>query len=164
MLASPLPDCSPLYTFLILPALSCVGVFAGLNLTLFIFYSWGSLISWSNYPCPCYPYVSRKATPTYSFVPSYERCTIGQSNSFGNSTATKYYFSLIFVFSYAYHHFFFNKGFATSPRKEAAADAISPKGMPLPICFLIYRVFFPNILNTFSYRLFSPHSNKSPSV
>ena len=128
----------------------CLVLVYSLGWTLpFLFYSWGSPISWSNCPCSCYPYVSRQATPTYSFVPSYERCTVGQSHSFGNSTTTKYYFfSHLRLLLRLPPKFFFNKGFATSSRIGAAADAISPKGIPLPLCFLIYRLFSPPIYQT----------------
>ena len=107
-----------------------------------------SLISRSNCSCFCYSNVSWQVFSTYSFVSSYERCTVGQSNSFWESTTTKKYFlshrRLLLCLP---PKNFFNKGFATSPRNGAAADAISPKGIPLPLCFL-YRLFLSPIYQT----------------
>ena len=138
-----LPDCNLLYFFDHSGPVMCWSIRL-VEPYPFLFYSSGSPISWSNCPCSCYPYVFRQATPTYSFVPSYERCTVGQSNPFGNSKATRYYFfSHLRLLLRLPPKNFFNKGFATSPRIGAAADAISPKGIPLPLCFLIYRLFSP---------------------
>ena len=118
----------------------------------FLFYSWGSHISWSNSPCPCYSYVSKLLILLYLAtrdVPS------GSLTRLGTARQPSTIFSLKFVFSYPYNQFLFNKGFATSPRKGAVAEAIIPKVIAPTICFLRYSLLLPpGIPNTFSYRMF----------
>ena len=114
-----------------------------LNWTLpFFLYPCLSLISRSN--CSCHSYVSWQVFSTCSFVPSYERRTVRQSNSFWDSRTTKNNFcSHRRLLLRLPPKLFFNKGFATSPRNGAAADAISLKGIPLPLCFLYHLFLLP---------------------
>ena len=141
VLGSPLPDFNLLYSFLILQALSCVGVFPRLNLTLFFLILGACLFLGPTilvlvilmFPGKLLllilSYLAKKDVPSGSLT----RLRIARRPST--------IFSLIFIFSYACHQKnFFNKGFATSPRKGAAVDAISPKGIAPPLCLLLYRL------------------------
>ena len=123
VLASPLPDCNLLYFFLILLALSCVGVFARLNLTLFFLILGACLFLGPTvlvlvtlmFPGKLLllilSYLATKDVPSSSHLHLLLR--LPPKNVF-------------------------NKGFTTSPRIGAAAGAISAKGILLPLWTLTY--------------------------
>ena len=148
VLASPLPDCILLYFFLILLALSCVGVFAKLNLTLFfqvlvfllflgpIVLVFVTLMFPGKFFLLVLSYLATKDVPSDNLTRS------------GTARRPRSIFlshrRLLLRLS---PKKIFNKGFATSPRNGAPADAISPKGIPVPLCFL-YRLFLSLMYQT----------------
>ena len=153
--------CSLLYFFFILLALSWVGVFARANLTFsFLMHLFCRPIV-RVLELLCY-----KIFFAYSLIPYSKRFTVWQGNVQWGSLSSKYNF-LSHCPSLLPLNILFNVGFATSPRNGATAEAISPSGRPLPLCFL--NVFLPlffsttNLPNTF-YRSFPSHSSKSSSV
>ena len=98
-----LPDCNLLYFFYSSGLVMCWSIHL-VEPYPFLFYSSGSPISWSNCPCCCYPYVFRQATPTYSFVYLFTKdVPSGSLTRLGTARRPGIIFSLIFVFSYAYH-------------------------------------------------------------
>ena len=102
------------------------------------------------------------------FLPCSKRYTIWQGNVQWNSSLSKYKF-LSHLLLLLPPKTFFNTGVATSPRNGAAAKVRSPIEKPLPLYFLysllpLFLFFTANVSYTFSYNLFSFHSNKSLSV
>ena len=148
MLAGPLPDCILLYFFLILLALSCVGVFAKANLTLFFL----ALI----FLLFLGPIVLVFVTLMFSgkfflLILSYlatKDVLSGNLTRFGTARRPRsnYCLNVAFILHLP------PKGIPFSERNSSAS------------LFSISSFFTPNIGNTFSYRLFSPHPNKSLSV
>ena len=144
MLAGPLPDCILLYFFLILLALSCVGVFAKANLTLFFL----ALVFLLFLGPIVLVFVTLMFSGKFFLLISYlamKDVPLGNLTRFGTARRPRSNFCLNVDFIlHLPPKNFFNKGFATLPRNGAAADAISPKGIPLPLCFL-YHFFLPPI-------------------
>lgn len=152
VLTSPLPvwpiPRNFLYFFLILLALSCAGVLARANLTLFfcfvlvrrwfrwlIFRDRGTALLPGKYFLLILSYLDTKDVPLGKFTHS--------------RTALLPYTILSFIFVFLLFFFdckfFFKKmGFAISPRNGVAAEAITPIGNLFPLCFL-YLLFLPPI-------------------
>ena len=164
VLASPLPDCNLLYFFFILLALSCVGVFARLNLTFFFFILGACLFLGPTVlvlVTVIFPgkllllIISYLATKD---VPS------GSLTRFGTARRPSTIFSLIFGFSYAYHQKMFLIKFYFTKKRSSSRCNKSERNFFTSLSFNVSSCFPTNMPNTLSYRLFSPHSNKSSSI
>ena len=89
---------------------------------------------------------------------------LGNLTCFGTARQPRSIFCLIVAFSYAYHQKNFLIKVLLLHQECSSCRCNKSERDSSASLFSILSFFTPNIPNTFSYRLFSPHSNKSSSV
>ena len=157
---SPFQNCAPRNFLFFYSSLSCLSVFTRANLTFYFLFC--LFVKRMVLPLDTLMFPGKFFVLTLSYLPTKD-VPLGMFLLSGTAHFPSTIFCLSFAFFFFYRQKCFNIGFATSPRSGAAADAKSPIGNPFPLCFL-YLFPHSNLPNSFSYRLFSCHSNKSSSV